>query len=42
MAELAVLDQAGGELFTAGRVVKELERARATRDAPQYTEVIGH
>src|SRR5215470_13615686 len=42
MPELAVLDQAGGEFAAARRVVEELERARATRDAPQYTKLIGH
>jgi len=37
-----VLDQAAGELITAGRVVKELERGRSTGDAPEDTEMIGH
>jgi hypothetical protein len=37
-----MLDQAGGELVAARRVVEELERTRTARDAPQHTEVIGH
>lgn len=39
--ELAVLDQAYTELFTTGRVVKELERHRVAGDAPQKPQVLG-
>src|SRR5678816_2154952 len=37
-----MLDHACRELFTARRIVKELERSRVTSDAPQHAEMIGN
>jgi hypothetical protein len=41
VAELAVLDQAVGEIIAARRVVEELQRARPGGYAPEEAEVAG-
>lgn len=42
MAELAVLDEAVGERFSARRPVKQLERARVAGQRTEQPEVVGH